>query len=484
MFDLLNRTYQYPLEYIIEALAPTSELDFDRLPAEKQNVYRAIQAAHIHGSPDGPWFFIIARSIAQKERFQLLGITDTAMLRPQVFAFSEGEVQVGLIGSEKQAIDATLSSLSKEDKRICPVADRYWNARGGSHTDGGAFIFNLQKDSGGNYRMTCADKFGIPVPMPKQTGSRDFTNEVSASYGPGNDLGARIQHILESGDGLGLFAYLRNLTPGLDFNDFQTACRIIREHAKDTNKTATAIEALTFLNDLRYATGTKKRSHLLHIVRNALDRLFNTLPSIKTIDHDESAFRRIDYDTRAFLRAPKAAETTLVINADGFAPEGDECDAALLVDAYREGWRHFICFGCSGQRYVGCGFGPQTDEVTIDVYGSSGDYLGSGIDGLTITVHNNAQDQLGQIIKSGKMVIYGDVGQTFLYGAKGGETYVMGNAAGRPLINSVGKPRVVINGTCLDFLAESFMAGDPLKGGGFVILNGVQFDDEGSLVSI
>ena len=66
--------------------------------------------------------------------------------------------------------------------------------------------------------------------------------------------------------------------------------------------------------------------------------------------------------------------------------------------------------------------------------------LPPGIDGLTITVHGNAQDQLGQIIKRGKLVIYGDVGQTFMYGAKGGEIYVMGNAAGRPLINSVGRP--------------------------------------------
>ena len=55
----------------------------------------------------------------------------------------------------------------------------------------------------------------------------------------------------------------------------------------------------------------------------------------------------------------------------------------------------------------------------------------------------------------------------------------MGNAAGRPLINAVGKPRVIINGTCLDYLAESFMAGDPLEGGGFVILNGVEFDENG-----
>src|SRR4030065_2925880 len=151
------------------------------------------------------------------------------------------------------------------------------------------------------------------------------------------------------------------------------------------------------------------------------------------------------------------------------------------MDAYMKGWRRFISFGCIGQRYIGNGLGPETDDVTIDIYGSSGDYLASGIDGLAITVHNNAQDQLGQIIKRGKLVIYGDVGQTFLYGAKGGETYVMGNAAGRPLINSVGKPRVIINGTCLDYLAESFMAGDVLNGGGFVILNGITFDDRGRI---
>jgi glutamate synthase domain-containing protein 3 len=37
---------------------------------------------------------------------------------------------------------------------------------------------------------------------------------------------------------------------------------------------------------------------------------------------------------------------------------------------------------------------------------------------------------------------------------------------------------VVINGTALDYLAESFMAGDPLNGGGFVVLNGIGFDDD------
>ncbi|MFH1007743.1 MAG: glutamate synthase, partial [Candidatus Latescibacterota bacterium] len=103
------------------------------------------------------------------------------------------------------------------------------------------------------------------------------------------------------------------------------------------------------------------------------------------------------------------------------------------------------------------------------------------IDGLTLCAHGDAQDQLGQIMKSGKLVVYGVVGQTFMYGAKGGEVYILGNAAGRPLINAVGRPRVVINGTCLDYLAESFMAGDPLNGGGFVVLNGVAFDEKGQI---
>jgi len=42
MFDLLSRTYKYPTEYIIEALAPTTELDFDRLPKEsRQSIARS-----------------------------------------------------------------------------------------------------------------------------------------------------------------------------------------------------------------------------------------------------------------------------------------------------------------------------------------------------------------------------------------------------------------------------------------------------------
>ncbi len=484
LFDLLSRTYHYPLEYIIEALAPTTELDFDRLDEAKQKIYRAIQATHIHGSPDGPWFFIIARNIARENKLQLMGITDTAMLRPQVFAFCDGEVQVGLICSEKQAIDATLLSLSRDDKRICPIADKYWNARGGSHNDGGAFIFNLVKDSAGKIRITCTDKFGKPVDMPKGAETCDFSQEPSLSSESEEDIQTIISERFVPGNSFVIFEMIRDLIPEWSFDEFRFTCRQITNQAKDASKTAIAIEVFSLLNDRRYSTGSKKRSHILHVVRGELNLLFWNIPNIGVKNSYDGTYRLIDFETRGNLRGPQNNETTLVIDAAHFPPEGADCDAAILVDAYMKGWRHFISFNCIGQRYVGCGLGPETDDVKIDVYGSSGDYLGSGLDGLTITVHGNAQDQLGQIIKRGKLVIHGDVGQTFLYGAKGGSTYVLGNAAGRPLINSVGKPRVVINGTCLDFLAESFMAGDPHNGGGFVVLNGVKFDDDGQLVSL
>lgn len=197
-----------------------------------------------------------------------------------------------------------------------------------------------------------------------------------------------------------------------------------------------------------------------------------------------STHRQVSWLKRHSLRAPQAAEQVLVLDGRGFAAEGDDSAARLIVRAHALGWQRFLAFDWCGGRFAGCGLGPGTDAVRLDLYGDLGDYLGSGLDGMQLVLHGDAQDQVGQILKRGKLVIHGDVGQTFLYGAKGGEIFVLGSAAGRPLINAVGRPRAVINGTCLDYLAESFMAGDPLAGGGFVILNGVAFDHHGQLVEL
>jgi glutamate synthase domain-containing protein 1/glutamate synthase domain-containing protein 3 len=479
LFDLWDRVYGYPLEYIIEALAPTTEHDFDQLPPEKQAVYRQIQATHVHASPDGPWFFIVARS--QEGQFQLLGITDTAMLRPQVFALSDnGQVQIGLVCSEKQAIDATLRSLAKEDPRFCPVADRYWNARGGSSTDGGAFIFTVapgKNGDSGRMRLSCTDKFGRAFQVDSGTVRCDVAPAEIRARAP---VEAVAEELAEGGVAA-LFRKAQDL-PSWPAEGLRRFCREVLLGAASHRARAAAIELLTLLHDRRFDTGDKRRATVVQVLEEALEDLFDSAPLFG--EPSARFWRRITRASRDRLAGPGPGEELLCVDAQGFAPEGDACDAVLLREAYQAGWRRFAVYRLRGQRFHGSGLGPGTDGVRIDLYGSSGDYTASGMDGLELHIHGNAQDQLGQIAKRGKLVIHGDVGQTFMYGAKGGEVFVLGNAAGRPLINAVGRPRVVINGTCLDFLAESFMAGDPRSGGGFVVLNGVEFDRRGRVVPL
>lgn len=425
LFDLFNRIYEYPLEYTIEALAPTTERDFHLLPEEKRRIYRAIQASHIHSSPDGPWFFIIGQTDRKEKSFKLLGITDTSMLRPQVFAFQENGVNIGLVASEKQAIDATLRSLHEEDGRFFPYADIYWNARGGSYTDGGAFVFTVKDDE-----LTITDKFGRKISTEKE---KDCPSVNLSTQTPQDE------------------------------------------------ELSEKVTEFTGIIDKRWRVPIKDRAKVLTNAEKFLNKIFLSLPER---EQDTIHLHLTDWSSKGSLNPPQSEQEVLVVNCEEFPSEGGESISRFIIKANQLGWKNIITFNWRGQRFCGCGLGTGSDDVRIDVFGSSGDYLGSGLDGVEIAVHENAQDQVGQIMKSGKLVVYGDVGQTFMYGAKGGEAYVLGNAAGRPLINAVGAPRVVINGTCLDYLAESFMAGDPLDGGGFVILNGLKFNTKGEIIEL
>ncbi|MBN1611058.1 MAG: hypothetical protein JW940_30785 [Polyangiaceae bacterium] len=489
LFDLLSRVYRYPIEYLIEALAPTTELDFDRLPEEKRLIYRQIQAVHLHASPDGPWFFIIARSLPDTNEFQLVGITDTAMLRPQVFALQEGEQSIGLICSEKQAIDSTLASLSRENTRFNPIADQYWNARGGSHTDGGAFLLTVSPNdatsspaSNGatSYSLRVTNKFGEPVrTRPDQVACDPSLPVVVPQRTDGER--ALLERAIDSNSGQVLFEGLCAALPAMSFDRLRWFVdQIVSATASSTPQIG--IDALTLALDRRCSTGNKRRSSVLTILRAGLGRLFAAQPLVS--EGGQAGYVRVDRSTRLNLRAPAQGENTLLIDAAGFLPQGAECDGRLAVAAYELGWRHLVHYNCRGTRFHACGFGPATAGLRIECYDNPGDYLGSGMDGLEVVVHGNAQDQLLQIAKRGTLVVHGDVGQTFMYGAKGGVAYILGNAAGRPMINAVGRPRVVINGTALDYLAESFMAGDPLNGGGFAVVNGLRQDVDGTLVPL
>jgi glutamate synthase domain-containing protein 1/glutamate synthase domain-containing protein 3 len=482
LFDLFDRVYGYPLEVSIEALAPTTERDFEMLSPAKQRLYKAIQATHLHASPDGPWFFIIARSRPDDGQWQLLGITDTSMLRPQVFALHEGKLQVGLIASEKQAIDAALASLTAEDERICPVADRYWSARGGSYTDGGAFLFTVQENGRGK-ELIVTDKFGERVRTPLDQVHNNPSTATQTAPRLTWVTGEPREWIVAGPEGVdGTWRWLFREMQAWDYGEVTWFCRQMVALAGEGGETwAFAVGLLTRLRDRHYDPGTKRRASVLALVDRTLGEIFDGVPSLTALG--ASRRRRMDWTSRRALRGPGGGEEMLVLDTGGFPPEGDISAARLIVEAAELGWRRFVTYNWHGGRFCGCGLGPSSAGIRVDVYGSSGDYLGSGLQGAEVHVHGSAQDQVGQILKAGKLVVHGDVGQTFMYGAKGGVVYVLGNAAGRPLINAAGRPRVVINGTCLDYLAESFMAGDPLNGGGFVILNDVGFDAHGQMVS-
>ena len=489
LFDLWDRVYGYPLEVVLEALAPTSERDFDMLPEEKQRLYRAVQQTHLQGSPDGPWFFIVARSRPDAGEWQLLGITDTSMLRPQVFALYEGgaesdRVRIGLIASERQAINACLRSLSAEDGRFEPLADRYWVARGGSYTDGGAFTFTASRHDSGT-ELTCRNKFGAEVPqantselegstqrpgsgVDRPTGSAAFEARSATIPAPDGRPEEWLNRALPA-------LTAANLPPLVDWLEQR-----VRESREASDGTCAAtLGALTLLRDRRFDVGPKKRSAMLAAVDRTLYAMLRDLPALG--DAPLSRSRRIDAATEDALRSPEGGEATLVIDGRECPPEGPHSASDLLRRGYGLGWRRFVVFDCRGGRFLACGLARCSANVQIEVFGDPGDYLGSGLEGPEVVVHGDAQDQIGQILKTGRLVVHGDVGQTFLYGAKGGSVFVLGSAAGRPLINAVGRPRAIINGTCLDYLAESFMAGDPLNGGGFVVVNGIRFEDDGRI---
>jgi glutamate synthase domain-containing protein 1/glutamate synthase domain-containing protein 3 len=476
VFDLLHRVYGYPLEAVIEALAPTTERDFTLLPADKQRLYAMLQRVHIHGSPDGPWFFLVAQSDPRERAYRLVGITDTSMLRPQVFALQRGEAAIGFAASEKQGIDAALASIAAEDGRFWPRPDLVWNARGGSHTDGGAFIFNVAPANGHPATLTCTDKFGHliePDPAKRPPAPRPAVVRIVPSRSGGTDA----PRALAARDlpAAALFADAARRLVGWEYGDLTEFLAGIESTAA-AGHAPRAIDTLTLLLDRRVATGAMKRSGVLALVDESLARV------IETIRHQPpNGYVTIGHGEPLPEGEP---ERTLAIDARGFPPEGPDSLARTLVRAYEKGFKRFLIANVTGQRFIGCGLGIGAQRVRIDVYGSSGDYLASGIDGAEVMVHGSGQDQLAQIMKDGLLVVHGDVGQTFGYAAKGGRAFILGNAAGRPLINAVGKPRVVINGTCLDYLAESFMAGDPLAGGGFVVLNGVAFDEGGTLVEL
>ena len=144
LFDLLEPRLPYPVEYIIEALAPTTETGLR--PAARR------EAADLPADPGGPHPRLARRPLVLHHRPQpgrdeavpvdghhRHGHAPAAGLRP---AGGRGLDRADLLGETGHRRHPGQPGRARIP-RFTPVADMYWNARGGSYTDGGAFLLTV-----------------------------------------------------------------------------------------------------------------------------------------------------------------------------------------------------------------------------------------------------------------------------------------------------------------------------------------------------
>ena len=379
LFDLMNRTYKYPIEYIIESLAPDHRTRL-RPPARGKTAHLPRNP----GSPD-PLVARTARGFSSspaawpRTAFSSWGSRTRPCSGPRCSLYRRAKVSIGLICSEKQAIDATLASLASEDPRFSPIADMYWNARGGSSTDGGAFLLNVTPTgtADGNAFITLGDqqirRAGRHAARPGRIATCQSLSPFPAI--PTTTVrGSGAQS--RRNDPHGLYEYLRTSIADMDYNRLRWCVNEIADRS--------AAAAPAFRH---------KRSYPLHRPpvpdrRQKTQLGHRHLPPGARTDFQQSAALRkrggklLPEDhlghARKLLRAPRDAEKTLLVDARGFQPEGRDCDASLAVDAYHLGWRHIIHYNSRGTRFHAAGFGPATDGLRVDCYDNPGDYLGSG----------------------------------------------------------------------------------------------------------
>jgi len=338
----------------------------------------------------------------------------------------------------------------------------------GSYTDGGAFIFSLQDaaDGSGNKRLVCADKFGKVIETPGTKSYAMFQssgNRRKAS--PSKKVSAicfRKLRLLRPKKFLLMSGCYQDIHP----EEFKIAIETIKNQAsKGDAARETAILALTLLYDCRYDTGKIKRSSVQHVLKINLDDILSATHMIT--ENAPSKFVQVDFATRNAVKTPRNDDETLIINAEHFEPEGENCDAVLIVKAI-----NLAGGDCPVQvprpAFYGVWLRSLDERRQNRCYGSSGDYLHRALTvwKSTCTATPGSTRPGYERRQAGGIC---DVGQTFMYGAKGwhrlrhgerrrtashqcGWQAARGNQWHRP-----GLPGRILYG------------GDALAGGGFII---------------
>lgn len=472
LFDLYRRAYRYPLTLTLEALAPSSKTRLDRLSQKRRERYRLLQHTHAHGIPSGPIFLATAHNVHPDGLWQLAGAVDSDARRPNVFGLQEGvtgegvRYGVGVIASEYQALETVFRRLASEHGAVSPLPDKVWTARefGPEGTDdGGAYIFTLARPPADEatldtpLTLSCEDKFGRFVVTNREQFHNDKPGavpiEVRANLRPLADF-ANV-HVPGESTTLNneqIEAMYTTVTASITGWSFATLNawldQVVSEAASAPQLRSPAVGLLTRLYDRVpvYDTGAKKRSAVRARLQAAFTTLFNTTPTSAREADPADPDRRLTWITLATRGLPLTTRGTLYIDAGDLPLEGNNRLAQVLARAYQAGWRWFLIFGCKGDRLVGAGLGPNTVDVWIDVYGTPGDYLAAGLDGAEIHVHGPAQDHTGYLMKRGRLVIYGDVGQAFLYGATGGTAHVMGFTGARAFVDTGDDVGAIVSG--------------------------------------
>ncbi|MEG1614452.1 MAG: glutamate synthase, partial [Oscillospiraceae bacterium] len=86
-----------------------------------------------------------------------------------------------------------------------------------------------------------------------------------------------------------------------------------------------------------------------------------------------------------------------------------------------------IIENCEGQRNIA----KFSKEKEIEIYGTTGNALGSFMESGSIEVFGDVQDVVGENMKDGKIIVHGSAGSSCGYAMKGGAIYIENNAGYR-----------------------------------------------------
>ena len=491
-FHLVAEELEYPDWALFESFSPTTGDDLALIPPELREQLEEVQRVEFTSSPDGPYQYLCLRHLPERNVTERVDLKDPADLRPGTTAFwydsaGEGKKAFSVISSEEQAARKVLQLLDKEGVIDGADPDQVMVSNG--------MINRFEYDD--NSRVTdfrLIDRYGRDLSLEEPG------NHYSVSRAPLETPERREQLVAAMTDNEHrLRHWIRDELPEMSFNEYRwilleisdLGMRIADKGSNgmknppedlksEIQNPKSKIELLTYFIDyLRTMnTGDKATSSLVDITRAVLYELLDRLADIAPADWLKADFHQKN------IPAPEAATQTLLIDAEGFEPEGidpDLCLAAFLGKAYDLGWRKFLLYRVNGQRLISTAVmgSGNTEDVEIDIYGTPGEYLGAFMQGGTLRCHGNAQNFTAMGIHHGNIRVFGNAGKVCGYASKGGSIFILGDIVDRAWTNSVNDPRcqdlqIHILGSASKYCGESLMGGDFFFGG-------LYFDTAGNL---